>query len=346
MVIGVCGYGATGSGAVIDLLREYPDIQLLHDMEFKIAYRVDGLQDLEYHLVKQWSRASSGDAAIKRFIDATNFCRVPWVKHELPKKVYLPIRDRYVDSLIQASWWGMESFDYESGGRLLHSMYILGMKKIILPRLYENFTKKNWKHKPCRLLYTSVSPTNFYEASIRFIKEILQAKGFDTDKDIFINQAFEGNDPTNSFPFFENPRAIIVDRDPRDVYLLTKKYGSMGESRWCPRDDVRDFIVYWKNVHKKKHEDNEDILRICFEDLIYDYDHTVARIEAFSSLSSTAHTLPGSYFKPDVSINNTQLFLRETKFADDVALIERELPEYLYDFSRFDLKPDIKGKTF
>ena len=53
MIIGSCGYGATGSSVLTDLLREYDDIQVYDNFEFVIAYRVDGLQDLEYHLMKQ-----------------------------------------------------------------------------------------------------------------------------------------------------------------------------------------------------------------------------------------------------------------------------------------------------
>ena len=58
MIIGSCGYGATGSSVLTDLLREYDDIQVYDNFEFVIAYRVDGLQDLEYHLMKQYAKNS------------------------------------------------------------------------------------------------------------------------------------------------------------------------------------------------------------------------------------------------------------------------------------------------
>lgn len=345
MICSISGYGATGSSAVIDLLKEYNNIQLIDDIEFKYSYMVDGLQDLEYHLVKQFSRISSGDYAIKRFIESTNSIKTPFVHKILDKKIFLKIRDEYINSLIQCSWWGMESRDYEDGN-IIKNIYLLGMKKKILPFIYENRTRKNWKHSPCRKLYCSVQPEHFYEKSKKFINDILLAKGFDLSKDIFINQAFEGNDPINSFPFFNNPKVIVIDRDPRDVYLLTKIYGSMGESRWCPRDNVDDFIIYYKAAHKKKHEDTEDILRINFEDIIYDYDKTVSTIEKFCKLNSNEHINIKKYFNPEVSINNTQLFLRNEKFANDIKKIEELLPEYLYDFKKHKKYPNLKGKTF
>lgn len=67
MFVGVCGYGATGSSAVVGLLKEYPELMVCDKAEIQEAFKVDGLQDLEYHLIKQYSRHISGDAAIVRF---------------------------------------------------------------------------------------------------------------------------------------------------------------------------------------------------------------------------------------------------------------------------------------
>ena len=52
MIVGACGFGGTGSSAVKDLLKEFENIQVLDRAESMFAFKVDGLQDLEYHLVK------------------------------------------------------------------------------------------------------------------------------------------------------------------------------------------------------------------------------------------------------------------------------------------------------
>ena len=67
MIIGSCGYGATGSSVLTDLLREFDDVQVYDEFEFVLAYMVDGLEDLEYHLMKQYAKNCSGDYAIERF---------------------------------------------------------------------------------------------------------------------------------------------------------------------------------------------------------------------------------------------------------------------------------------
>ena len=55
MLVGSCGYGATGSSVITDLLHEYDNIQIFDSFEFVLSYRVDGLSDLEFHLMKQYA---------------------------------------------------------------------------------------------------------------------------------------------------------------------------------------------------------------------------------------------------------------------------------------------------
>ena len=72
MIVGVCGCGYTGSGAYVDLLKEYEECNVFDDFELTIAYVPDGLKDLEYHLVIQPNRFMSSDVAIRRFIKFIN----------------------------------------------------------------------------------------------------------------------------------------------------------------------------------------------------------------------------------------------------------------------------------
>ena len=102
MIIGTCGYGATGSSAVYDLIREFQEVQSLDfDSEFTYTYQVDGLQDLQYHLTSHYSKGSSGDAAIRRFIKLSRFAKTPFMHYQVPPKEYLRITDEYIDSIVQ-----------------------------------------------------------------------------------------------------------------------------------------------------------------------------------------------------------------------------------------------------
>ncbi len=61
------GYGYTGSGAVIDLFKEYDDMQVNDDFEFTLTYWPDSIEDLEFHLMKNPARFFNSDMAINRF---------------------------------------------------------------------------------------------------------------------------------------------------------------------------------------------------------------------------------------------------------------------------------------
>ena len=87
------------------------------------------------------------------------------------------------------------------------------------------------------------------------------------------------------------------------------------------------------------------VLHVRFEDLIYEYEETVKKIETFTGYSD--HILKRKFFDPDVSINNTQIF-NNPSYKSDIELIRKievALPEYLYDFANY--KPlDSYKKAF
>lgn len=341
MIIGICGYGFTGSGAVLGLLKEYDEPQVFDNAEIQEAFKVDGLQDLEYHLTKQYSRHISGDAAIKRFLDARGFYKIPMMKKIISPSDYYRISSEFINKLIQAEWYGIDNYDY-STKRPIYNFIVLVLKKVWFP-LYEKITGSSYKQWPARKMYLSIKPEEFYNEAINYTNRLICAMGADLSKDIVLDQLFEANAPWNSFPFFSSPKAIVVDRDPRDVFLLAK-YGkkASAETRFMPREDVETFVNYYKNLRLDKRIDDDRILYIQFEDLIYNYEIVVKKIEMF--LGYSLHIRPGKYFKPEISIFNTQLF-KNPKYSKDkkeIDYIEKYLSEYLFDYSKYRTIEDFK----
>lgn len=334
MLLGICGYGFTGSGAVVDLLQEYSEPQVFRNAEIQEAFKIDGLEDLEYHLVKQYSRHISGDAAIKRFKEVRGFNLTPILKKTVNGKDYTRISDEYINGLVQAEWYGLDNIDYSSKNGL-YNLIVLILKKKWFP-LYEKITGTDFKHWPARKMYLCIEPYDFYEKTKIYTDNLMMAMGADLEKDIVLDQVFEGNNPQNSFPFFRNPKAIVVDRDPRDVFMLAR-YGkkTSAEARFMPRMDVDAFIVYYRKLRIHKGENSENILHIRFEDLIYEYEATLKKIEKFTGYSN--HYKKKAFFKPEVSIYNTQIY-KNPLYKKDTELIkkmEKELSEFLYDFDKY-----------
>lgn len=200
MIIGSCGYGATGSSVLTDLLREYDDIQVYDNFEFVIAYRVDGLQDLEYHLMKQYAKNSTGDYAIKRFLYAAKCYMTPAINKPCSGKKFYEISENFINNILQVSYKGVDTADMLSGN-IMKNILAFASKKVFMPKVIEKVTKKTSYIWPCRTMYYSVEPENFYEEAKKYINNILEAMGVDLSRPVCLDQPFEGNAPQQSFPF-------------------------------------------------------------------------------------------------------------------------------------------------
>lgn len=340
MIIGSCGYGATGSSVLTDLLKEYDDIQIYDSFEFTISYRVDGLEDLEYHLMKQYAKNSSGDYAIKRFLKQAKCYKTPLINKPCNGNLYYQLSEDFIKEIVQIEYKGVETADMLTGN-IIRDIFAFASKKILMPKVIERITKKPSFIWPCRTLYYSISPENFYTAAKKYTHRIIEAMGADFSKPICLDQPFEGNNPEQSFAFFEDPYAVVIDRDPRDLFLAGK-YSKDPNFKFTPKDDVQAFVIYYKNM-RKKHKSNERILHLRFEDLIYEYDTSVAQLEEFLHLGE--HKRPRELFNPARSINNTQLIRLHPEDKENIEFIERELKEFLYPFENYK-NIEFNGKPF
>lgn len=345
MLVGVCGLGYTGSGAVLDLLREYEDCSISReDFEFDIVYCPHGIQDLEYHLMIKNARYLSSDAALREFIKLI-------FSFDSPKSIYRRITGKkfrllsldYINEITQIKWKGYADVTHKIDGWFYRRVRCTIYGRIA--NFLERYINIPSPLLPWDKMYLSVSPDDFEKKTKEYIQELVVCLGYDLNKIVILNQPFEGNEPENSMKYFDDPKAIVVDRDPRDVFVLAKKY-LFSRGSFMPTEDVKDFIRYWKLIRKRKtKEESQDILKIRFEDLIYQYEDTVASIENFLKIrGKTSHKF--QFFNPDISINNTQLFLHFPELKDDIKEIENELTEYLYPFERYKRKPIHVKKPF
>ena len=339
MLIGVCGLGNTGSFAVIDLLREYSELEyspLLH--EFSFCYCPDGIADLEYHLVKAPARFQSSDLAFYRFQKVLKDFFNPQIYKD--KKLYAQIVgmcENYLQSITQVSWqgtWGARIRDYSAFKKLVYKV-LFKTRSIFGEKFFLDFTNEEMRY--------SNNPENFLEITKEFIDSLLRTivEDYPDKKGLIIDQMLPGDNPEPFIRYYKDPYAIVVDRDPRDLYILSK-YEIHSDSTWIPTDDVESFIAYYRNMRKKNYN-NQQILRIQYEDLIYEYERTIKVLEDFLGVSD--HKNPKRFFVPEVSINNTQLFIKHKECAEDVKKIETELKDWLYDYSKYPVMKSF-GKTW
>lgn len=343
MIIGVCGLGYTGSGAVLDLLKEFDENHVIDQLEFAIAYNPDGLEDLEYHLLKNVSRYLSSDIAIKRFKNYIKSKCTPRGTYQIvTNNQFKSLSENYIESLIQVKWTGAWSFD-----RVEATFWEKKIKYILLGRLQrlsDRILKKYVRIFPEREMCLSIRPEKFYELSRKYVNDIIVSIDGDSGKNIVLDQPFSGDNPEKSFIYFDNPLAIIVDRDPRDIYILVKKV-VLSYGRFMPSDDVKAFVEYYKalRINQNPIKDITKVLKINLEDLIYEYDDTLKKIINFTGMKN--HRAAKSFFNPEVSKHNTQLFRKYNEFNEDIVYIEQELVEWLFPFDKYDPLTS-SGKSF
>lgn len=333
MIVGICGYGYTGTGALYSLIKEYENVFVFsgnRDIEFILPYTPDGIEDLKYHLCDNPVKGSGCDAAIYRF---KLMCKDLKRSHDrYTNNRFYEFVDKYLNSLVQVRWKAVRLFEYDRmPGN--YRMY----KKLFINVIRRFLGKRGIKFNGFPLVdrYFSIKPENFIEKSRNFISSIL---GSHAEKVVLLNQPFAVNDPERSMKYFDDPYCIIVDRDPRDLYVMLKHvYGTNG--LFIPTDNVENFITYFKKIRMCESEHDESrVIRIQFENLIYRYDETVNKIELFLNNKLGKHLKCKMFFKPDVSVKNTCVYGLYKEDENDIKRIEKELKPWLYDFESFDVK--------
>ena len=338
MVIGICGFGYTGSGAVKDYLKEFDNIKF-GKAEFNYICDTDGLVDLGQHITSPFNRTGV-IYPIERYIQLyrryqSGFCKL----YGVSKKDYFKSLDEFLNSITTVEW-----YDYVRTGNYLRDKFVNDFFAIRLIPHLEMTLKRRVNMYPMKKVKLSGPCVDFYTAAKKHVDQLLKFMDLDPDTNIVLDQAFSANNPAVCFPFFDHVKAIVVDKDPRDLYVFSKEMLA-GYGHFMPISTVEDFVNYYKSIREKQpyKAPNDNVLVINFEDLIYKYDETTDRINDFLGLDKPKELR--RYFDPDVSVGNTQLFDRYTKYKEDISYIEANLKDYLYDFGRCK-KVNVNTKMF
>ncbi len=340
MIIGACGFGSTGSSAVSDYLKEYGNVQVLDQIEFTWVSAVDGLIDLDYHVNHPHNRTMDSIKAIERYRTMCNRKVNKYNRAGVSPEKFIKLTDEFLNSIITTSWdWSTHSSKgvIDRIKRYLYARFSIVSK-------WEVKHGRHWEGYPLEKVYLSVMPEDFDAKAKKHVRDILLAMGADFSRPIILDQPFSGNNPQACFKFFEDPYAVVVDRDPRDNYVFAKTK-LLGKMHLMPINNVEDFVKYYRALRKGQPytEPHERVLTMRFEDLVYHYDEATAQLREFFNLPDNPN--PKSIFDPAISMPNTQVWKRFPQFAKDIEYIEKELPEYLFDFSGCP-EPDPNGKMF
>lgn len=340
MIIGACGFGSTGSSAVTDYLKEYQKFQVLDNIEFTWVSSVDGLIDLDFHVNHPHNRTTDSIRAIDRYRELCNRMVNKYRSVGIPPEIFTNLTDNFLNSIITTSW----SWTTPRSKGLIDRIRRYFYARFRIVSKWEVKHGRHWEGFPLETVSLSVLPEGFDEKARKHVGDILSAMGADFSRPIILDQPFSGNNPQACFKFFDDPYAVVVDRDPRDNYVFARTK-LLGRFHLMPINRVEDFVKYYRALRKDQPytHPHERVICLKFEDMVYHYDETTAKLREFFHLPENPN--PKSIFDPAISMPNTQVWKRYPQFAKDIEYIEKELPEYLFDYTGCP-EPDPNGKMF
>lgn len=328
-VITCASFFGSGSSALTDLVSEYSTVKNMTDFEFRFLYDLDGIGDLEYHLCWNHDRNNSG-SSIKRFQKMVNFNSGTFFNRRYEKFFdgkYKELSLAYIRELVELEYDGWWLYDLYDKGKFYY--YV----SIIRSHLIRKITRG--KMDILRKEKTLCShPTNekFLKATRNYITALLEAANTEGLPYIELDQIV----PSENIDFYlryfnEDVYVFVIDRDPRDIFISNKYYWN---DHVAPKEPNQfcEWFLYTRNHGFKNEYKNKNIIRLNFEDLLFNYEDVVKKIEETTGLNKNDHKEMFQKLNPKRSVHNTQLW-KKLDVTDEISIIEEKLKDYLYDFS-------------
>ena len=327
--ISIIGYGWTGSSVVVDLLREYDDYEG-PDFEFSMIWEPNGILDLENALVDNWDFLRH-DTAIRDFI---TYCEIQNRKGGKFSSFGIDISNKldvdfifetnsYIDKLID--------FKYQGNTRLLY--YKLSAFKLLIKKVLRKLFNGNISSQ--EMYMAKPSKDKFLTETRIFIDKLFQKYANKNNiQNVILDQAIPASNILKTMNYFNQIKSIVIDRDPRDVYVnLIKRKVLIGAE--CSMEDsehcVKKFVKWHKILRAQDSIENNDkkILRLKFENVILDYENSINKIHTFLDIK-TKHSKKKKYFNPELSEKKIGLW-KSYKHQEEIDYIYQELKEYCYE---------------
>ena len=347
MILTVTGCYGTGSSAVTDLIRECKDVHCKDDYEVRFIHDPDGISDLEYHLIENPNRHNTSHA-IKRFIRMMDMLDHVYFIKRYRKHLgddFLQLAEEYVNDITEYQYHAIWHNDVYEKGKVfyvLDSIY-RKMRSMLHKRLKFPLGRTTLLSQN-ELAYLGITDEEqFLYATKKFIRGVVNSVNRDGKRDVFLDQLVPPSNIERYERYFDGIKIIIVERDPRDLFIL-------GRECWGGRvmpENVDDFCLWYlwtRSIYEREHYP-ESTLWIMFEDMIYHYEETVDKILEHYGISKGRHINRKKYFKPEISIGNTKLWEKFDGYSKELKVIEKKLSRCCYCFPKdFDMNKSDREK--
>jgi len=332
-IISCASYYGTGSSAITDLITEYEDVKSLTNYEFRFLQDPGGVCDLEFQLLENHHRHTSGHAlkTFRKFVDMLGNPYTKKYEHYFKGK-WKEISYAYIEALTDFTFTGYWHQDVIDRGRFFHFRNRL-CNKILKNTIWRSNPDRSLNELPRELTYCS-APTRekFLNCTKEYIDALFAQTNDENKNNIMVDQIVPPSNLNKYIQYFSDIKVFLVERDPRDIYL-SEKY--LWKGRVVPTQSVEVFCKWYEYTrgHRKTETTNPDkVMFIQFEDLIYNYESTVRKVEEWLGMTEAAHQNKKTSFIPEQSKNNTQIWKKLSGVEKEMEYIEKHLSEYLYAY--------------
>lgn len=323
--IAVSGYGWSGSSAVVDLFRELENVKCV-DTEFRLIKDPYGLLNLQSVLVENWDFLNA-DIALKDFL---------WFVEKLSKKSgifsgygggyakritkrFFQLSKEYVDELTDFSFYAT-SLVLEQRKRTLDFL-----KGKIKRKLSLNYGELMRFSRPTKRRFLQVTKSYLSKIFDDFLEK-------SKSEYIVLDQAIPISNADRCFDYFDDMKLIIVDRDPRDIFIDLLRSKSLIGYELGISKNVKKYIEWHEKLRQEdisNYRNSSRIMSIRFEDLILNYEKTIQKIFSFIDLN-VSHIRKKEFLDPEISKENVGMW-RNYNNKYHMELIYNSLKKYCYD---------------
>jgi len=303
-------YFGTGSSAITDFVSEFDDVCSMTDYEFRFLQDPQGVSDLEFCLVQNHNRHNSGHSLkmYKKMVDYWSGGLFSKRYDRFFHGMFKQLSYKYIDQLTDFSYKGYWYYDVIEKGRL-YSFCVRAINKMLQKTIWRKQGLRNINELPCeRTLCSNPNEAEFLSITKNYILDLFTSVNYDNKSSIMVDQLVPPSNVDRYLRYFDDIKVFVVDRDPRDLYVLAKYVWKI---KMIPTEDSLLFSQWYK--YTRKHRDyetynREKVLLIQFEDLVYMYNKTSEAIMDFLGFTEKRHVEKFKYFNPSISIFNTQVW--------------------------------------
>ncbi len=335
--VDVSGFFTSGSSAMVDLLKEFRNF---YESNAEIRFIKDpyGIVQMENALINNWEFINSS-AAISDFLELCRkgcrngkglFAPAGFNLKKTISKNFMDITQDYVNELSEYTY----KFDfYHYKFKKSYIKYVTDRYRWAIEYLSKGKLKTaNRNIETC--YFAHPTQEQFNEATKKYFYRLFEGRFNDNEHPfVILDQAVSPNNTQVIHRYFTKAKMIIIDRDPRDMYVDDIQWGENLDKHYQTKEAALKYISRAKALRDNIVLD-DDILYVRFEDLIIKYDETRLKILNFLGLSAEDHVNKGKFLKPEVSIKNIGIW---RKFYDEcheaIDTIYDALPELCYDSS-------------